>query len=337
MKYTAAASPSNAYPGREFVSLSPKLASSTYSDGFGYQYNSPKTQPARGFVLPKQVNDVPILLSRSPKNESQKPKPVKGLLSMPGSSTPSSKLLSSSTVNTKGSTPKSKGEAIRTLSSSTPKNSNSYRNVDAIRSEMGYSGKYKKLEINTAFDNVKNSYAGKAQTTKHTETDENYGGKTPSKAFSLQNVQKSLQSKSDNLSTYTIYTQESKAEKTDTKSRPSRPLSSSGVKESKADKEVNLSRSSYRNDKPTNSKAVDEAMNKKFSSTAGLRASWQVSFNDSAAKNSSKRRPLSAKKVSKDTKEEQQLEKGNTQVEKPMTQKVSLQSFVQQINRGIYQ
>jgi len=334
MKYTAAASPSNIYPGREFVSLSPKLTASTYSDGFGYQYNSPKTQPARGFVLPKNNNDAPILLSRSPKNESQKPKAVKGLISMPGSSTPSQKLLSSSAVNVKGSTPKGKGETVRMTSSSTPKNASSYRSAESMRSEPGYGGKYKKLEINTGFDNVKSSYVNKVQTTKNTETDENYGGKTPSKAsYSLQNVQKSLQSKNDNYNAaYTIYTQESrcKEDKFETKARPSRPLSSSLVKENaKADKEVNLSRSSYR--KTVTSKAVDEAMNKKFSSTAQLRASWQVS---SSEETKSKKRPLSAKKVSKDTKEEQQLEKGNSQAEKPSTQKASLQAFVAQINRG---
>jgi len=246
MKYTAAASPSNIYPGREFVSLSPKLTSSTYSDGFGYQYNSPKTQPARGFVLPKSNNDAPILLSRSPKNESQKPKAVKGIFSMPGSSTPS-KLLSSSAVNVKGSTPKGKGETLRTVSSSTPKNGSSYRSAESMRSEPGYGGKYKKLEINTGFDSMKAAYGGKVQTTKNTETDENFGGKTPSKAYSLQAVQKSLQSKNDNSSAYTIYTQESrtKEDKFETKARNSRPLSSSLVKD-KADKEVSLSRSSFR-------------------------------------------------------------------------------------------
>jgi len=328
MKYTAAASPSNIYPGREFVSLSPKLTASTYSDGFGYQYNSPKTQPARGFALPKSNNDAPILLTRSPKNESQKPKPVKGLFSMAGSSTPSHKLLSSSAVNNKGSTPK-KGEALRTVGSGTPKNSSSYRSAESMRSETGYTGKYKKLEINTAFDNVKSSYGSKAQTTKHTETDENYGGKTPSKAFSLQNVQKSLQSKNDNSSAYTIYTQESKNNDKSEKPRSSRPLSTSAVKENKANKEANLSRSSYRKEKSTN--ANDEAMNKKFSSTAQLRSSWQVSSNE---ENKSKRRPLSAKKVSKDTKEEQQRERESSQGPKPATQKASLQGFVAQINRG---
>jgi len=289
MKYTAVANNNiNMHQGREFVSLSPKLASATYTDGFGSQYNSPKVYAGKGFSLTKSTIENLTLASRAQKGDSSVgPSKNKGKTAAqaPGASTPSHKLLLTNNSNnqffSKSSSAKTKNDLLRTVSS-TPKNLGSYKPTEALRSkeDAGYSSaKWKKLEINTEFTNTKAPQATKVQTAKHTDTDENFGKEFAMKnSTTQQSLQKSLQNKSANSyahqNSLEVKTKEEKTP-TETKSRNARPLSSSSanprnlitstpkgatVKENvkmnnffQSDKEANGTRSSYKKDKPASS------------------------------------------------------------------------------------
>ena len=376
MKYTAVASPNNQMSnGRQFSSLSPKMASATYSEGFKMHYNSPKTMAAKGFVLPKSNNENVTLLTQSRKSEQStdatKSKVFKSSVLTAGGSTPSQKLIGGSTINSqmfglkdekKNTTTKSK-EPLRTMSS-TPKGTGISKTTEPLRTRdaTGYNsnqyiGKWKKLEISTEFNSSKGSYGSRAQTTKHTEVDENVPKdliiKTSITQQSLQSLPKSLIGRPETASN------------AEQRTRLGRPLSSSDAnpktlsnkdatsgyqarsalfKENiKVEKDSGNLRASYKRDKLLTAtpkvnhalRSVDEgsasAMIKK--AQVDLRASWQASTE------SSKKRPSSAKKVSRDTKEEQQIERNNTKNvpvndSKTPTQKVSLQGFVTQVSKN---
>jgi len=215
MKYTAAANPFPQSNG--FISLSPKTASATYSEGFGNQYNSPKTMATRGFVLSKSTTEAQAL-SKPPKVEASlllqtKSRSAKGgyTPTPTGSSTPSQRGTNNLTVNTpsgrsisdkkSSSATKLKSETVRTANS-TPKNTLSYRPAESNRENTGYSAgqlkNWKKLEISTDFNGSKTSYdkSGKAQTTKN--IDENGTGKLSAFQQSAQAIQRALQAKGIN-------------------------------------------------------------------------------------------------------------------------------------------
>jgi CTD small phosphatase-like protein 2 len=350
--------------GREYISLSPKLASATYSEGFGTKFNSPKTISAKGFVLPKSNNENVTLLS----NQVQRAGPIKS------KSIKSSLLLNAGTVSSpkmgipNGSTtfgikdekkalkPK---ESLRTMSS-TPKNSAISKGAEPLRARdiAGANSsqyKWKKLEISTEFNNTKSSYASRPQTTKNTEVDENTGVVTKNSITqqSLQLIPKQLQNRTDG---YTI----SAETKNEQKARSGRPLSSSAVNAKhtsastpkdgykatsallkNSSQENNATRTSYKkNTASTTPKASAnnglvsvEDMTPQTTTGAGkkvdLRASWQAS---STTNESAKKRPLSAKKETKEVKEDLQAEK--TSSLKTPTEKISLNSFVTSVSKG---
>jgi len=375
MKYSAVASPhSNMAQGREYISLSPKLASATYSEGFGTKFNSPKTISAKGFVLPKSNNEnVTLLASPAQRAGPTKSKSIKSSLLLNGGAVSSPKVGSIPNSPTtfgikeekKVAKPK---ESLRTVSS-TPKNSAISKGAEPLRAReiAGANSsqyKWKKLEISTEFNNTKSSYASRPQTTKNTEIDENNGvvTKTSITQQSLQLLPKQLQNRNDG---YTIYA-DNKAEQ---KARSGRPFSSSTVNtkhssstpkdggykarsallkdNSKAvEQENNATRSSYKkNTASTTPKASTQsallsvedntpqtttATSKKFSATAqvDLRASWQATTTNESAK----KRPLSAKKETKEAKEDLQVEKSSSM--KTPTEKISLNSFVTSVSKG---
>jgi len=255
MKYTAAA---GVPQGREVISLSPKLASATYSEGFNIQYNSPKTLPAKGFVLPKSNKD-DITLLRAKKSEStgvqSKSKGTQAYQLGVGNSTPTQKRSGNLTVSTQlpgsrddkksSSATKLKGESLRTVSS-TPKNTGACKTSENLKSreETSYNPtqKWKKLEISTEY-NTKATYGIKAQTTKNTETDENGLAKSSVTQQSLQSLAKSLQTKnsssSNNFSAYYMQNNSDRREekpsieiKFEQKFRTNRPQSGKDAKAS---------------------------------------------------------------------------------------------------------
>jgi len=390
MKFTAAGSPNNNMNqtnNREYVSISPKFASATYSEGFGKQYNSPKTGgPAKGFIIPKTNNENLVsTFTKQQKNNSflgqNKDKFTRGPILLVGSEVQTPKTLVNSTINNqtlgikddKKATPQKAKNELRTVSSSTPKNSNSYRPSDLSkgREESSYSGNYKwkKLEISTDYNNVRTSYANKAQTTKHTETEEDLTRETTTKSSGIsQSVNKSTQNKGANSATYNSYSS------ANDKPRTTRPLSSSdaNLRSNSAQKEAknggyqNRNASSTR-DAPTpkvnnflasdsksgiKNKATSSAtklgqtlsagfddnmtqstgfMKKSTNKTqADLRSSWHSTANDTLK---SKNRPSSAKKPARDSREET-VEKISPKDEKTSTQRVSLQMFVTKVNKG---
>jgi len=371
MKYTAVASPNNQMSnGRQFSSLSPKMAA-TYSEGFKMHYNSPKTQAAKGFVLPKSNNENLTLLTQTRKGEQSsevsRSKVLKSSGLTIGASTPSQKITSGFNINSqmfgikdekKNTTTKGK-EPLRTMSS-TPKGSGIPKTSEPLRTRdaTGYNsnqyiGKWKKLEISTEFNSSKGSYGSRAQTTKHTEVDENVSKdlmKTSITQQSLQSLPRSLIGRVE------------AGNSNEQPKRAGRPLSSSdanpknlstknttnGYQARSALFKENIKagaqesgslRSSYKREKlMTATPKVNQALRSvEDGSTASatikkaqvdLRASWQ------AGTDSAKKRPSSAKKVSRDTKEEQQLERNNPKDAKTPTQKVSLQGFVTQVSKG---
>lgn len=385
MKLSAVASPTTltASYGREFISLSPKLASANYSEEFAAHFNSPKTFNAKGFVLQKSNNQNVAQLVQTPKSTlgQAKSKAVKSIALTVGTSTPNQKAASTTSINSqssgakdekKSSSLRGKGESLRTMSS-TPKSlsakaSESLRLRDnSTYSSTHYVGKWKKLEITTEF-NSKTSYASRAQTTKNTEVDENVT-KEQQQTLKTSVTQQSLQPKKTNsLNGSTVTNQQNGVEQ---RAR-ARPLSSSDanpkisassspknvtnrgyqaqaalVKEnirigSSLDKEANATRSSFKKDKATNSTpkksqgllSVDSNISPPVTlsvkkAQVDLRSSWQGNAE------STKKRPSSVKKMSRDTKEEQNVERNNSSKEvKAPTQKVSLQGLVTQITKG---
>jgi len=352
--------------GREYISLSPKLASATYSEGFGTKFNSPKTISAKGFVLPKSNNEnVTLLSSQVQRAGPTKSKSIKSSLLLNAGTTTSSKIGSIPNSPTtfgikeekKVSKPK---ESLRTVSSSTPKNSAVSKGAEPLRARdiAGANSsqyKWKKLEISTEFNNTKSSYASRPQTTKNTEIDENNGVVTKT-SITQQSLQGFPKSKNEG---YTIYAD---ASKTEQKARSGRPLSSSTVNtkhtsastpkdggykarsallkdNSKTLEQENAIRSSYKKTASTTPKAsanafvsvedntpqTTTAAGKKMSAQVDLRASWQATTTNESAK----KRPLSAKK---ETKEDLQVEKNNSM--KTPTEKVSLNSFVTSVSKG---
>lgn len=367
MKYSAVASPhSNMAQGREYISLSPKLASATYSEGFGTKFNSPKTVTAKGFVLPKSNNENVTLLSSSQVGRTGpvKSKSIKSSLLLNAGTASSPKMGIPNSPTTFGIKDDKKAlkpkESLRTMSS-TPKNSAVSKGAEPLRARdiAGANSsqyKWKKLEISTEFNNTKSSYASRPQTTKNTEIDENNGvvTKTSITQQSLQLIPKQLQNRTDG---YTISAETTKA-------RSGRPLSSStvntkhtsasipkeGYKATSAllknsskvsDQENNATRTSYKkNTASTTPKASAnnglvsvEDMTPQTTTGAGkkvdLRASWQAS---TTTNESAKKRPLSAKKETKEVKEDLQAEK-NTSMKTP-TEKISLNSFVTSVSKG---
>jgi len=361
--------------GREYISLSPKLASATYSEGFGTKFNSPKTISAKGFVLPKSNNEnVTLLSSQVQRAGPTKSKSIKSSLLLNAGTASSPKMGIPNSPTTFGIKEEKKAlkpkESLRTMSS-TPKNSAVSKGAEPLRARdiAGANSsqyKWKKLEISTEFNNTKSSYASRPQTTKNTEIDENNGivTKTPITQQSLQLIPKHLQNRTDG---YTI----SAETKTDQKARSGRPLSSSTVntKHSSAsipkdggykarsallkdsgkasDQENTASRTSYKkNTASTTPKAsahhglvsveditpqTTTAAGKKLSAQVDLRASWQAS---TTTNESAKKRPLSAKKETKEVKEDLKVEKNNSAVAPTPTEKISLNSFVTSVSKG---
>lgn len=377
MKYTTSLSHNNMSSGREFVSLSPKISSSSVQDTFSYQYNSPKTLPAKGFVLPQSNNENLTVLTRpqkeTPLSKQMKAKGLKASALVADNSIQNQKMLITMTVNQasgtrdekRSSTLKTKGESLRTMSS-TPKGSNPYKSFEPLktREDSSYSSnqyRWKKLEISTEFNNTKTSY-GKAQTTKHTEVDENVVWDSLTKTLvTQQSVPKSLQNKSENTQNYSYYAHEARARENEQKSRSSRPLSNSEIgaknlsvspqreqltKENlktsvylPSDKEYNAPRTPAKKKKNslnlTAKTASDESSaQKKMSNTLtqfDLKSTQQTAENEPVKK---KTRALSAKKVTQETKEDQQLDKSALKEEKGTPQKASLNSFVSKVNKG---
>lgn len=370
MKYSAVASPhSNMAHGREYISLSPKLASATYSEGFGTKFNSPKTISAKGFVLPKSNNEnVTLLASPVQRAGPTKSKSIKSSLLLNAGNVSSPKIggipNSPTTFGIKDDKKalKPKGDSLRTVSS-TPKNSGVSKGAEPLRAReiAGANSsqyKWKKLEISTEFNNTKSSYASRPQTTKNTEIDENNGVVTKNSITqqSLQLIPKQLQNRADG---YTI----SVDTKNEQKARSGRPLSSSTVNTKhssstpkdgykarsallKDNSENTATRTSYKkNTASTTPKAsanhhgiedmtpqtTTAVTGKKFSATTqvDLRASWQAS---NTTTESAKKRPLSAKKETKEVKEDLQVEKNNST--KTPTEKISLNSFVTSVSKG---
>jgi len=373
MKYTAAGTPSNNMnqnQTRQYVSISPKFASATYSEGFNKQYNSPKTavSPAKGFVVAKPNNENIIsTFTKQQKNNSflsqNKSKAARGPVILLGNDVHTPKALVSSTVsnqalglnNGKGN-PIKKADSLRTVSS-TPKSSNSYRPSEATKTkeDSSYSGhyKWKKLEISTEF-NGKTSYGNKAQTTKHTEPEEDL--RENMKQLS-QSVVKSGSARPPSSSAYGPYSPAGK----DAKQKNGRPISSSdanlrsssssAARDSKPIAHQTRAASSNREPKTAGSikkekttssatklgqtlSGFDDEMsqsngfNKKTANKTqmDLRSSWHGSSHETPK---SRNRPSSAKKVAKDSREE------STEKISPKTpQRVSLQMFVSKVNKG---
>jgi len=325
MKYPGSASP-------QPVSLSSKL-SSTFSEGFANQYNSPKTITAKGFIMARTPYENQMLVPRPQKRDNSfgqtKSKAVKVANSSAlETSTPSQKMLGSSSLGyqisdnrtEKRSSSKQKCETLRTVSSS-PKNTVLYKSSESVRREdTSYTGnqyKWKKLEISTDFNSTKSSLANKAQTTKYVDTDENSAvklyGKQP------QSASKVAQNKNNNNS-YTCYTEQNdenrSKEYAEVQARTNRPLSSyeNAKARNQSERENSLSKTSYRKDKPATPKAVPTpvpAQDQGYSNEAGKK----------------KERPLSAKKVN--NKEDQQPERVSSK-----EPQASLQSFVTKVNKG---
>lgn len=368
--------------------------SATFSEGFTNQYNSPKTFNGKGFALSKSPNPNPTLYPRRQKElatfAQTKSKAAKGPTTVPENKPLGQKTLSNSALNfqtssakeEKRSSSKNKADTLRTVSA-TPKTPVSYKGAESLRREEHdlNQPRWKKLEISTDFNNVKNSYAVKAQTTKHTDAEENMAKEAMGKGLNKQaslTAQKTNQAKIENYSSYNFYTQQNaeeakaKTEKAvlDSKLRTPRPLSSYGnsknsstspqtgtkglmrtssVKDnvklnptSYTEREKSASKLSYRKDKSVaaatpkasltnlaNEDGVSNSAGKKFLATvtADLK-----SYANEAIK--AKARPLSAKKSPKETKEEP-TERASSKDERTPTQKISLQSFVTKVNKGI--
>jgi CTD small phosphatase-like protein 2 len=361
MKFTAAANLNslNSYQG---ISLSSKTLAATYSDSFSLKYNSPKNIPAKGFALPKHANDNPTLLISKPhKNDSYlgqtKSKGGRSQAGTPGNSTPSQKMLSSTTTQgfgnrdeKKSSGVKQKTESQRTMSS-TPKNSSSSKSSDPSKrkEDASYSleqFKWKKLEISTEFNNTKASFANKAHTTKNTELNETSAKDLNAKAviqqYSIQNLAKSLQ----NTNNYNFYTQQNlndhKAKDQKSKAikavpNPEIEPKTTSAKENvkvnnffKSEKESSASRPSYKNATsktsqtlPNNEDDIQITITDSKKASNNGQFDLRYSYQGNTGETTKKKRPVSAKKEEKEPKEEQ-----------TPTQKVSLQTFVTRINKG---
>ena len=389
MKYTAAGSPiNNMNQNREYVSISPKFASATYSEGFGKQYNSPKTAvgPAKGFIIPKTNNENLVsTFTKQQKNNSflgqNKGKVTRGPVLLIGNEVQTPKALVSSTVNNqtlgindkKSTAQKPKADTLRTVSS-TPKSATSYRPSDASkgREDSSYSGNYKwkKLEISTEYNNARTSYGNKAQTTKHTETEEDVTREITAKSsIASQSAKTPSQGRPNTGMTYNLYSAGINDSKNEQKVRNSRPLSSSdtNLRNSSASKtgaQQTRTASSTRNPKVNNylssepkssikkekttssatklgqtlSSGFDDEMSQSTGFTkkpanktqVDLRSSWHATASETPK---SKNRPNSAKKPVRDSREEAN-EKLSPKDEKAPTQRVSLQMFVTKVNKG---
>lgn len=332
------------------ISLSPKL-SSTFSEGFANQYNSPKTITAKGFIMSRTPYDNPSLVPRPQKRDNSygqvKSKPTKATNSSAlESSTPTQKTLGSSallgyqisdTKTEKRSSSKQKCETLRTVSSS-PKNGLLFKTSESVRREdTTYNGnqyKWKKLEISTDFANAKSAMTNKAQTTKYTDADENATQKA-SRQQPPQSASKISQGKKDN--SYTFYTEQNDENRTkeqvEGQHRNNRPLSSfdnnpktasasqgAGKTRGAAERDNSASKVSYRKDKPSNATPKAQA------GFDDLRASG---YGNDAGKR--KERPLSAKQGNK---EEKQAERGSSKEPQKNPLQNSLQGFVTKVNKG---
>jgi len=330
MKYSTGAS-------TQAISLSPKM-SSTFSEGFSNQYNSPKTITAKGFIMSRTPYDNPTLVPRPQKRDNAygqvKPKATKTANSSAvESSAPAPKSLAYQVPETrveKRSSSKQKCETLRTVSSS-PKNAVLYKTSESVRREdTSYNGnqygKWKKLEISTDFNNTKTSLTNKAQTTKYTDADDNSA--KLNRQQPPQSASKVGQSK--NNSSYTFYTEQNDENRTQesagAQTRNSRPLSnydnnpkavpaSLPQGPSKA-RDNSASKPSYRKEKPTN------ATPKASQAYGDLRSSTQGYSTETVKR---KERPLSAKNG-----KEEQSERASSKE----PQKASLQSFVTKVNKG---
>lgn len=329
------------------ISLSPKL-SSTFSEGFANQYNSPKTITAKGFIMARTPYDNPALVPRPQKRDNSygqtKSKPTKATNSSAlENSTPTQKTLASSALlgyqisdskTEKRSSSKQKAETLRTVSSS-PKNGLLFKTSESVRREdTSYNAnqyKWKKLEISTDFANTKSAMTNKAQTTKYTDTDENSANKV-SRQQPPQSASKISQGKKDN--SYTFYTEQNdenrSKEQVEGQHRGNRPLSgydnnsktvSTQGKIRASERDNSATKPSYRKEKPSN--ATPKAQPAGFDD---LRASG---YGNDAGKR--KERPLSAKQGNK---EEKQAERGSSKEPQKSPVQNSLQGFVTKVNKG---
>lgn len=391
MKYSAAINPSNytSSYSREYISLSPKItASATYTEGFGL--NSPKPAVTKGFTLSRsavgetagsnrgQKADNPLIMTSKSRTTGNIKvyTPTMMLMENPTPNSRKGEILGVNTQVQRGkaekkssSASKLKSDSYRTMSS-TPKNAGgSSRAADSVRltNETGAQQKWKKLEISTDYNtNAKNSYATKAQTTKHTDIDESGLSRSyvPS-AQTIQALQKSLQAKSMNTAGLGSPNNQAADIKFDQKFRSNRPHSSSSAKNrdrslpadnsTKENVKINnffaSEKESYgartpskggktpSSAKKSNSTIINEedltqsvVGNKKLhnSTNFDLRNTWQTSGNDSLRK---EKRPLSAKKATRDLSKDD-AERSNAKVEKSVPQKASLQAFVTKVNKG---
>jgi len=293
------------------ISLSPKL-SSTFSEGFSNQYNSPKTITAKGFIMSRTPYDNPTLVPRPQKRDNSygqvKSKATKATNSSAiENSTPAQKTLGASTR----SSSKQKCETLRTVSSS-PKNV-LYKSSESVRREdTSYTGnqyKWKKLEISTDFNNAKSSLTNKAQTTKYTDMDDNSANKV-SRQQPPQSASKISQNKNNN--SYTFYTEQNDENRSQEygvgQTRNNRPLSN------------------YDNNPKAVPASLPQGPSKARENSASkikkpVNATPKAGYGEKR-----KERPLSAKPG----KEEQQSQRDSSQE----PQKSSLQSFVTKVNKG---
>jgi len=342
MKHSAGAN-------NQAITLSTKL-SSTFSEGFTNQYNSPKTITAKGFIMSRTPYEDITLVPRPQKRDNSfgqiKSKATKVANSSAlESSTPSQKMLGSSAIGSQVSDPrtekrsssKQKCETLRTVSSS-PKNALLYKAAESVRREdTTYNAnqyKWKKLEINTDFNNTKSAMINKAQTTKYANTDENSATKVSNKQQPPQSASKIAQDKNSSYNFFTEQNDEnSTKERVEGHSRNPRPLSSyennpraapASLPQGpvKPQRDSSASKAANRKEKGVN--ATPKAGQIVTTAYGDLRASTQ-GYSIEAGKR--KERPLSAKKVNK---EELQSERASSKE----PQKSSLQSFVTKVNKG---